>query len=190
MGLRIVVDGRLAGTMIWHMVLNWSKGFVSWNTFSVTGSDLFGSEWSGSEGKSTPSTKIMVWRQERCGAPVSIYGTCTKLGWSRSSLILSSHDGTWYHVQSRVYIYRHVHIRPLLFLISFSAPPPYAHTYYYYIRLSYCLTRLSYYYIRYSTGALGAPKPWNPLHAGKKISRSTANADRLQPSTPKRIRSK
>ena len=43
-------------------------------------SDLFGLEWSGSEGKSTPSTKITIWRWERCGALVSIYGTCTKLG--------------------------------------------------------------------------------------------------------------
>ena len=36
-------------------------------------SDLFGSESSGSEGKSTPSTKITIWRQERCGAPVWRY---------------------------------------------------------------------------------------------------------------------
>ena len=43
-------------------------------------SDLLGSEWSGSKGKSTPSTKITIWGWERCGALVSIYGTCTKLG--------------------------------------------------------------------------------------------------------------
>ncbi len=44
--------------------------------------------------------------------------------------------------------------------------------------------------IGYTTGALGAPKPQDPLRATSKINRSTANADRLQPSTPNRIRSK
>ena len=71
---------------------------------AVICSDPFESEWSGSKGKFTPSTKITIWRQERCGAPVSIYGTCTKLGRSRSSLILLSHDYRWHYVQSRVYI--------------------------------------------------------------------------------------
>jgi len=59
--------------------------------------------------------------EERCGAPVSIYGTCTKLGCSRSYLILSSRVVTCMYIQAYTYI-------PLIFL-NFLAPPPYAPTY-------------------------------------------------------------